>query len=128
MVTLDVADKHHPKHVSTLPVYPPLGSTIAVHSAVPLPDRDVVVINSEALREECDEPASNVASVDISNECNPILMSVFPQPRQPHGYEATDVMRWAAATLIRGALAQGHAAKTVTTHPRHVRMAAPCRT
>jgi hypothetical protein len=41
-----------------MPVYSPLGSTIAVHSAVPLPDRDVVVINSEALREECDEPAS----------------------------------------------------------------------
>jgi hypothetical protein len=58
MVILDVADKHHPKHVSTLRVYPPLGSTIAVHSAVPLPDRDVEVINSEALREECDEPAS----------------------------------------------------------------------
>jgi len=33
---------------------PPLGNTIAVHSAVPLPGRDVVVINSEALREECD--------------------------------------------------------------------------
>jgi hypothetical protein len=45
-------------HVSALPVYPPLGSTIAVHSAVPLPERDVVVINSEALCEECDEPAS----------------------------------------------------------------------
>jgi hypothetical protein len=49
MVILDIADKHHPKHVSTLPVYPPLGSTIAVHSAVPLPGRDVVVINDEAL-------------------------------------------------------------------------------
>src|SRR5262245_35712961 len=71
MVILDVADKHHPKHVSTLPVYPPLGSSIAVHSAVPLPDRDVVVINSEALREECDEPASYVATVDISDESDP---------------------------------------------------------
>src|SRR5215472_4138795 len=56
MVILDITDKHHPAHVSTLPVYPPLGSTIAVHSAVPLPGRDVVVINSEALRENCDEP------------------------------------------------------------------------
>jgi hypothetical protein len=88
MVILDVADKHHPKHVSTLPVYPPLGSTIAVHSAVPLPDRDVVVINSEALREECDEPASYVATVDVSDESDPILMSLFPQPRPPRGYDA----------------------------------------
>jgi hypothetical protein len=42
-------NKHHPQHVSTLPVYLPLGSTIAVHSAVPLPGRDVLVINDEAL-------------------------------------------------------------------------------
>jgi AcrR family transcriptional regulator len=42
--------------------------------------------------------------------------------------EATEVMRWAAATLIRGALAQGQAAKRVTTRPRHVTMAAPRRT
>jgi hypothetical protein len=75
MVILDIADKHHPKHVSTLPVYPPLGSTIAVHSAVPLPGRDVVVINDEALRENCDEPASYVATVDISDESDPIMMA-----------------------------------------------------
>jgi len=88
MVILDIADKHHPKHVATLPVYPPLGSTIAVHSAVPLPDRDVVVINSEALRENCDEPADYVATVDISDETDPILMAVFPPPRPPRGYDA----------------------------------------
>jgi hypothetical protein len=88
MVILDIADKHHPKDVSTLPVYPPLGSTIAVHSAVPLPGRDVVVINSEALSEECDEPADYVATVDISDESDPILMAVFPQPRPPRGYDA----------------------------------------
>jgi hypothetical protein len=88
MVILDIADKHHPKHVSTLPVYPPLGSTIAVHSAVPLPGRDVVVINDEALREDCDEPASYAATVDISDESDPILMALFPQPRPPRGYDA----------------------------------------
>jgi hypothetical protein len=43
------ANKHHPQHVSTLPVYLLLGSTIAVHSAVPLPGRGVLVINDEAL-------------------------------------------------------------------------------
>jgi hypothetical protein len=39
MVILDVSDKDRPKHVSTLSVYPPLGSTIAVHSAVSLVGR-----------------------------------------------------------------------------------------
>src|SRR5215471_17104905 len=84
MVILDITDKHHPEHVATLPVYPPLGSTIAVHSAVPLPGRDIVVINSEALRENCDEPAGYVATVDISDETDPILIALFPPP----GYDA----------------------------------------
>jgi hypothetical protein len=67
-VILDVSDRERPKHVSTLSVYPPLGSTIAVHSAVPLVGRDVVVINSEALQERGAEPADYVATVDISDE------------------------------------------------------------
>src|SRR5262249_36276424 len=83
-----IADKHHPTHVATLPVYPPLGSTIAVHSAVPLPGRDIVVINSEALREDCDEPAGYVAAVDVSDETDPILMALFPPPPPPAGYDA----------------------------------------
>src|SRR5262249_10858822 len=54
----------------------------------PLPGRDIVVINSEALRENCDEPAGYVAAVDISDETDPILMAVFPPPRPPEGYDA----------------------------------------
>src|SRR5262249_48951329 len=50
--------------------------------------RDVVVINDEALREECDEPASYAATVDISDESDPILIAVFPPPRLPRGYDA----------------------------------------
>jgi hypothetical protein len=40
------------------------------------------------LREDCDEPADYVATVDISDESDPILMAVFPQPRPPAGYDA----------------------------------------
>src|SRR5262249_1581312 len=50
LVPPDTTEKPPPAPVPPLPVSPPLGSTIAVHSAVPLPGRDVVVINSEALR------------------------------------------------------------------------------
>ena len=88
MVTLDVADPRHPAHISTLPVYPPLGSTIAVHSAVPLPQRELVVINSEALHERCAEPAGFAATVDVSDERDPIVLAIFPQPRPPAGYDA----------------------------------------
>src|SRR5262249_57184186 len=52
MVILDVADKHHPKALSTLPLYPPLGRPIAVHSAEPPPARDVGTIHSRAPRDE----------------------------------------------------------------------------
>jgi hypothetical protein len=88
MVVLDVSDKANPKHVSTLSVYPPLGSTIAVHSAVPLVGRDVVVINSEALQERSAEAADYVATVDLSDESDPMIMAVFPQPRPPQSYSA----------------------------------------
>src|SRR5215472_18797034 len=50
LVILGIAGKHHPAHVATLPACPPPGPAIAVHSAVPLPGRDIVVINSEAPR------------------------------------------------------------------------------
>jgi len=88
LVILDLADPHRPELVSSLPVYPPLGSTIAVHSAVPFPGRDLVVINSEALRERCDEPTGFAATVDVSDESDPILLALFPQPRAPQGYDA----------------------------------------
>ncbi|HUZ37432.1 MAG TPA: hypothetical protein VMV17_13995 [Streptosporangiaceae bacterium] len=83
LVILDTSNPALPEFISSLPVYPPLGSTIAVHSAVPLPGRNLVVINSEALREDCDEPTGFAGIVDVSNEKDPVLLSLFPQPRPP---------------------------------------------
>ncbi len=88
LVILDVSDMTEPKMISNLPFYPPLGSTIAVHSAVPLPGRDLLVVNSEALNERCDEPVGFAGIVDISDETDPMLISLFPQPRTPAGYPA----------------------------------------
>jgi hypothetical protein len=88
LVLLDVSEPTAPKHISTLSVYPPLGSSIAVHTAVPLPDRSLVVINSEALNERCAEPANFAGIVDVSNEEDPVLISLFPAPVVPEGYTA----------------------------------------
>lgn len=87
-VLLDVSVPTEPRFISELPVYPPLGSSIAVHTALPLPGRDLVVINSEALNERCAEPANYAAIVDISDETDPVLISLFPSPAVPHGYSA----------------------------------------
>jgi hypothetical protein len=92
-VLLDVSSYSEPKMVSSLSVYPPLGSSIAVHSAIPLPDRQLVVINSEALNERCQEAVNMAGLVDISDERDPVLISLFPTPVAPEGYTAPSFCR-----------------------------------
>jgi hypothetical protein len=83
LVILDVEDLSDPRLVSNLSVYPPLGSTVAIHTAVPLSDRDLVVINDEALNERRGDPANYAGIVDVSDELNPVLISLFPIPEPP---------------------------------------------
>lgn len=89
LVILDASVPSEPSLVSNLSFYPPLGSSIALHSAIPLPERRLVLVNSEALRENGDEPVGFAGVVDVSTESDPILMSLFPQPRPPTGYPET---------------------------------------
>lgn len=88
LVILDISDVTTPRAVSNLPFYPPLGSSIASHTAVPLPDRNLVIVNSEALNEAGAEPVNYAGLVDISDESDPVLISLFPQPQVPPGYPA----------------------------------------
>jgi len=71
-----------------LDVHPPLGSGIAVHTIVPLPGRDLAIINSEALAERCQEPVNYAGLVDISDLSAMRLVSLFPTPAPPKGYPA----------------------------------------
>jgi hypothetical protein len=86
MVILDIEDLTAPRYVGSLDVSPPLGSSIAMHSAIPLPDRDLVIVNSEALNERCAEPLNYAGLVDVSDETDPVLISLFPLPDVPDGY------------------------------------------
>jgi hypothetical protein len=88
LVILDVSDEAEPRLVSNLSFHPPLGSSIALHTAVPLPERNLVLVNSEALNENSNEPVNFAGIVDVSDETDPILVSLFPQPRPPAGYPA----------------------------------------
>lgn len=85
MVILDVSDVEQPKLVSRLPFRPPLGSAIAVHTVVPIRHRNLALVNSEALAEECQEPLNFSAIVDISNEREPRLVSLLPLPEPAPG-------------------------------------------
>lgn len=82
-VILDISDKRAPRLVSDLPFSPPFQSFIAVHTALPLTKRELVIVNSEAIVENCDEPLGYAGIVDISDETKPRLISLFPLPRPP---------------------------------------------
>ncbi|MDP6173961.1 MAG: hypothetical protein QGF09_07350, partial [Rhodospirillales bacterium] len=83
LVILDISDISEPSLVGGLNFAPPFNPFVGVHSAVPLPDRNLVIVNSEAIREECDEPLNFTGLVDISDETTPRLISLFPLPRPP---------------------------------------------
>jgi hypothetical protein len=74
-----------PRLVSDLPFSPPFQSFIAVHTAQPLPERKIAVVNSEAIAENCEEPLGYAGLVDLSDETKPRLMSLFPLPAPPPG-------------------------------------------
>jgi hypothetical protein len=84
-VILDISDKRAPTLVSDLPFSPPFQSFIAVHTALPLTKRELVVVNSEAIAENCNEPLGYAGIVDIKDEKHPRLMSLLPLPRPPEG-------------------------------------------
>lgn len=90
LVILDIADITAPRKIAQLDVNPPLGSRIALHTVVPASDPRFLVINSEALRERCDEPVNFAGIVDISGEEGPRLVSLLPTPEIPEGYPARD--------------------------------------
>jgi hypothetical protein len=80
LVVVDVADPARPRLHGHLQVRPPLGSQVAAHSAVPLPRRNLLVLNSEAIAENCEELPQYAAMVDISDPAHPRMMSLFPAP------------------------------------------------
>ncbi|HXS41570.1 MAG TPA: hypothetical protein VN766_15395 [Stellaceae bacterium] len=84
-VILDVSDVKKPRLVGDLPFSPPFQSFIAVHTAQPLSKRELVICNSEAIAENCNEPLGYAGIVDIKDETKPRLCSLFPLPRPPEG-------------------------------------------
>lgn len=85
LVILDVGDLARPRLVSRLPFSPPFPFQIGVHTAVPLPERRLVLVNSEAIAEDCREPIGFAGLVDVSDESAPRLISYFPLPAPPPG-------------------------------------------
>ena len=82
---MDVSDPRNPSVIGRLNPLPELGSEQGVHTFLPLRSRDMAIINTEAHAESCiEEPGkSYMAMVDISDEVNPQILSLFPDPVVP---------------------------------------------
>lgn len=93
MIILDISDITLPKFIGKVEVYPPMGSPIACHTALPLSKRNYVIFSSEGVGQKEVEhlfgiqktPLDFAGIADVSDEQNPKLISVFPVPEPPPG-------------------------------------------
>lgn len=83
LIALDISDVSNPQLVGRLDFAPPFVPNIAVHSVLPLPERGIAVVNSEAIASRGNEPLNHASTVDISNPSRLRLLSVFPLPEPP---------------------------------------------
>jgi hypothetical protein len=90
LVILDVSNPARIKKVGQLPFTPPFLGNIGAHSALPLPARNLAIVNSESIKEDCDEPLNHASVVDISNPAKPTLLSLLPLPAPPPGLPYTN--------------------------------------
>jgi hypothetical protein len=81
-IILDISDIHQPRLVSRL-AFQGLCSRQGIHTYLPLPRRKLALINDEAIAENGDENLNLAGIVDIADEKQPRLISLFPQPVPP---------------------------------------------
>jgi hypothetical protein len=86
LVNLDISDPTAPKLIGRLPLTPPFASVgiQSVHSVLPLWDRKLAYVSSEASKPECKDNGMNFAGmVDNADPAHPRLISIFPTPLPP---------------------------------------------
>jgi len=81
-IILDISELSRPRMVSQL-AFRGITATQGIHTFLPLPRRKIALINDEAIRENGDENLNMAGVVDISNESQPRLISLFPLPEPP---------------------------------------------
>jgi hypothetical protein len=93
LINLDISDPTNPKLIGRLQFTPPFASVglQSLHTTLPLWDRKLVYVSSEAMDERCRDNGMNFAAmVDNSNPAQPRLISIFPPPRPPKNAPYTD--------------------------------------
>ncbi|HVA14606.1 MAG TPA: hypothetical protein VNF99_15270 [Stellaceae bacterium] len=93
VVNLDVSDPTRPKLIGRLHMTVPFANVgiQSMHTVLPLWDRKLLYVSSEAQKPECkDDGMDFAAMVDNSDPAKPRLISIFPTPRPPKGLPYTD--------------------------------------
>lgn len=78
LTLLDVKDRTRPKLISHRNWSPPFGG--GTHTALPLPDRDLLVVLDEAVLDNQQDGEKLIWLFDIREPSNPVSISTFPQP------------------------------------------------
>ncbi len=79
LAVVDVADRSKPKLITHKIWAPPYGG--GTHNALPLPDRDLLVVVDEAVLDQQEDGDKPIWLFDIRERSNPIGISTFPAPR-----------------------------------------------
>ncbi|MEJ0097671.1 MAG: hypothetical protein WDM84_06820 [Bauldia sp.] len=77
---VDVADRANPKLISHRTWAPPFGG--GTHNALPLPDRDLMVVVDEAVLDGGADGRKPVWLFDIRDKTNPISIATLPAPSE----------------------------------------------
>jgi hypothetical protein len=85
VINLDISDAANPKLVGKLTFSPPFVAVGApsLHTVLPLWERNLLYVNSEAIAERCNEALNFAGLIDNRNPARPRLMSLFPLPIPP---------------------------------------------
>lgn len=78
LALLDVTSPAEPALISRLNWSPPFGGN--THTALPLPDRDLVIVADEAASEVGTEQQKLTWVVDVRAPANPVTVATFPTP------------------------------------------------
>jgi len=80
MTIVDVSDRANPRTISHTNWCPPYGG--GTHNALPLPDRDLVVVVDEAVRDEIADGVKYTWIFDVREKKNPVSISTLPTPKE----------------------------------------------
>jgi hypothetical protein len=81
-VVLDISDETRPVQIGHIDIGS-FGSIVGTHSVLPLLDRDLAIVTTEAIYEEERDPMNLVFTVDLTDETRPKPVAAFPTPIPP---------------------------------------------